>query len=214
MKAQKTMGIYGGTFSPPHLGHVNAGLSFLRQLDLDILTIMPARIAPHKQDSGIDPIHRLNMTKLAFADAPEYSDKITVSDFEINRTEISYTVNTLDHFSKLGYRLYFLCGTDMFLSLDRWRSPEIIFSLATIAYIRREDESPEVTKQIEEALLRYREKYDATCVEILTDPIEVSSSEIRLLLAQNQDASHLISPAVNDYIRKHSLYLPAQERSE
>ncbi len=208
------MGIYGGTFSPPHLGHVNAGLSFLRQLDLDVLTVMPARIAPHKTDSGIDPIHRLNMTKLAFEDAPEYGKKIIISDFEINRSEISYTVNTLRHFSEQGYKLYFLCGTDMFLNLDRWRSPEAIFYLATIAYIRREDESPEVTKQIEEAKLRYQSKYDAECVEIHTDPIEVSSSEIRELLAKGEDASHLISPAVNAYIRENGLYLPTSERSE
>ncbi len=213
MKLQKTMGIYGGTFSPPHLGHVNAGLSFLRQLDLDRLMIMPARIPPHKPDGGIDPIHRLRMTELAFTDAPEYGEKLFVSDFEITRKEVSYTVNTLRHFAEEGYKLYFLCGTDMFLSLDRWREPESIFALCTIAYVRREDEDDSVTQQIEEAKSRYLTKFNAECVEIRTQPIEVSSSEIRELLAEGKDASHLIPLAVNSYIRAQGLYLPAKEGS-
>ena len=213
MKEQKTLGIYGGTFSPPHLGHVNAGLSFLRQLDLDLLMIMPARIPPHKPDAGIDPIHRLRMTELAFGDAPEYGKRLSVSDYEITRPTVSYTVNTLRHFAEQGYKLYFLCGTDMFLSLDRWREPESIFALCTIAYVRREDEDEAVSCQIEEAKARYREKFAAECVEIRTQPIEVSSSEIRDLLEKRKDASHLIPKSVNDYIRTNGLYLPASEGS-
>lgn len=212
MKLQKTLGIYGGTFSPPHLGHVNAGLAFLRQLDLDRLMIMPTRIPPHKPDGGIDPLHRLRMTQLAFEDAPEYGEKLFVSDYEITRKEVSYTVNTLRAFRMQGYQLYFLCGTDMFLSLDRWREPEAIFSLCTIAYVRREDESPAVTQMIRDAKYRYRMMYNAEPVEICTSPVEVSSSEIRTLLEQGEDVSHLVPPAVNDYIRKYGLYLP--ENSE
>ena len=213
MEAKQTLGIYGGTFSPPHLGHVNAGLSFLRQLDLDRLLVMPARIPPHKPDAGIDPLHRLRMTELAFSDAPEYGKRLSVSDYEITLQAVSYTVNTLRHFHAQGYKLYFLCGTDMFLSLDRWREPESIFALCTIAYVRREDEDESVSYQIEEAKARYREKFGAECVEIRTQPIEVSSSEIRNLLEKGEDASHLIPSAVNDYIRENGLYLPASEGS-
>lgn len=213
MEAKQTLGIYGGTFSPPHLGHVNAGLSFLRQLDLDRLLVMPARIPPHKPDAGIDPMHRLRMTELAFSDAPEYGKRLSVSDYEITLQAISYTVNTLRHFHAQGYKLYFLCGTDMFLSLDRWREPESIFALCTIAYVRREDEDEAVSCQIEDAKARYREKFGAECVEIRTQPIEVSSSEIRHLLEKGEDASHLIPSAVNDYIRENGLYLPASEGS-
>ena len=213
MEAKQTLGIYGGTFSPPHLGHVNAGLSFLRQLDLDRLLVMPARIPPHKPDAGIDPMHRLRMTELAFSDAPEYGKRLSVSDYEISLQAISYTVNTLRHFHAQGYKLYFLCGTDMFLSLDRWREPESIFALCTIAYVRREDEDEAVSCQIEDAKARYREKFGAECVEIRTQPIEVSSSEIRNLLEKGEDTSHLIPSAVNDYIRENGLYLPASEGS-
>lgn len=212
MLVHKTLGIYGGTFSPPHKGHVNAGLAFLRQLKLDRLMVIPARIPPHKPDAGIDPMHRLRMTQLAFEDAPEYGDSLFVSDFEITRKEVSYTVNTLRFFHMQGYKLYFLCGTDMFLSLDKWRQPEMIFSLATIAHVRREDETLQVRQMIDDAKYNYRIKYNAEPVEILTKPVDISSSEIRIRLADGDDVSDWLSPAVIGYIRENGLYLP-DERS-
>ena len=208
-----TLGIYGGTFSPPHIGHVNAGLAFLRQLNLDRLMVMPSRIPPHKPEATMDPFHRYRMTQLAFQDAPEYGDTLFVSDWEITRQSISYTVNTLKFFSFQGYKLYFLCGTDMFLSLDQWRQPEEIFALATIAYIRREDETPAIRQMIDDAKYRYRIKYNATPVEIITKPIDISSSEIRQRLISGEDVSSWISPAVHQYIQENGLYLPDQ-RSE
>ncbi|MBQ8288799.1 MAG: nicotinate (nicotinamide) nucleotide adenylyltransferase [Clostridia bacterium] len=213
MALQKTLGIYGGTFSPPHNGHVSAGLAFLRQLKLDRLMVMPARIPPHKPDGGIEPIHRLRMTQLAFEDAPEYGETLFVSDWEITRKSVSYTVDTLRFFHMQGYQLYFLCGTDMFLSLDKWRQPEMIFSLATIAYVRREDETPAIRQMIDDAKYNYRIKYNAEPVEIVTKPIDISSSQIRAGLAQGDDVSRWISPAVLGYIRENGLYLP-DERSD
>ena len=207
MAIPKTLGIYGGTFSPPHIGHVNAGLSFLRQLQLDRLMVMPARVPPHKPNGSIDPIHRLRMTQLAFADAPEYGESLFVSDWEMTRQTISYTAETLRFFHMQGYKLYFLCGTDMFLSLDQWYRPDQIFSLSTIAYIRREDESPEIRIRIEEAKRHYRIKYNAEPVEILTKPIDISSSEIRNMLESGKDASPYISTAVQEYIKANGLYL-------
>lgn len=208
MALQKTLGIYGGTFSPPHVGHVGAGLAFLRQLQLDRLMVMPARVPPHKPDGGIDPIHRLRMTQLAFGDAPEYGESLFVSDWEITRQSVSYTVDTLRFFHMQGYKLYFLCGTDMFLSLDHWRQPDLIFSLATIAYVRREDETPAIRQMIADAKYNYRIKYNAEPVEIVTKPIDISSSQIRTALAKGDDVSGWLSPAVLGYIRENGLYLP------
>lgn len=213
MLPQKTLGIYGGTFSPPHIGHVSAGLAFLRQLNLDRVMVIPARVPPHKPDAGIDPMHRLRMTQLAFQDAPEYGESLFVSDWEITRQTVSYTVNTLRFFHMQGYKLYFLCGTDMFLSLDQWRQPDMIFSLATIAHVRREDETPAVRQMIDDAKYNYRIKYNAETVEIFTKPIDISSSEIRRRLECGEDVSPWISPAVMDYINENNLYIPSQ-RSE
>ncbi len=208
MASVKRLGIYGGTFSPPHKGHVNAGLAFLRQLKLDRVMVMPARIPPHKPDSGMDPMHRLRMTQLAFADAPEYGDTLFVSDWEISRQAVSYTVDTLRFFRLQGFELYFLCGTDMFLSLDRWRDPAGIFSLATVAYVRREEESPAVCHQIQDALYHYRMKYDAKPVEIITEPVEISSTALRNKLIDGECVEEWIPLAVQDYIKQNGLYVP------
>ena len=208
MQTQKTLGIYGGTFSPPHIGHVNAGLSFLRQLKLDRLMVIPARIPPHKPDAGIDPMHRLRMTQLAFESAPEYGDSLFVSDWEITRQSVSYTVNTLKFFSFQGYKLYFLCGTDMFLSLDQWRQPEEIFALATIAHVRRTDETPAIRQMIDDAKYKYQIKYNASPIDIIAQPIDISSSEIRRRLSCGEDVSEWIAPQVLNYIKENQLYIP------
>ena len=213
MVKRKTLGIYGGTFSPPHIGHVNAGLSFLRQLNLDKLMVIPARVPPHKPASAIDPMHRLRMTQLAFENAPEYGNSLFVSDWEITRQSVSYTVNTLKFFSFQGFELYFLCGTDMFLSLEQWRQPEEIFALATIAHVRRADETPAMRQMIDDAKYKYQIKYNASPVDIITQPIDISSSEIRRRLACGEDVTPWISPAVLDYIKANGLYIPDQ-RSE
>ncbi len=208
MAIPNTVGIYGGTFSPPHAGHVHAGLTFLRQLKLDRVMIMPARIPPHKPDGTIDPFHRLKMTQLAFSDAPEYGEQLFVSDFEITRTGLSYTVHTLRFFRHQGFTdLYFLCGTDMFLTLERWKEPEELFRLATIVYIRRENESPVIRQRIEDAKYRYRLLYNAEPIELIADPIEISSSEIRQKLVAGENVDQWISPKVREYIHQNGLYL-------
>lgn len=214
MYVKKKLGIYGGTFSPPHNGHVNAGLTFLRQLKLDRVMVMPSRIPPHKPDAGIDPLYRLQMTQLAFKDAPEYGETLFVSDWEITRKSVSYTVDTLRFFHMQGYELYFLCGTDMFLSLDRWRDPSKIFDLATIVYVQREGESPAIRRMIDDAKYNYRLKYKAEPIEIITQPIDISSSEIRQMLETGNDVSRWLAPDVIDFIREKRLYLPAQRSTD
>ena len=129
------IGIYGGTFSPPHIGHIGAAKSFGREVELDEILIMPDFLPPHKQfDFEATENDRLEMCRRAFCGI----DKVTVSDLEIKRGGTSYTSVTLEELSAPNRELYFLCGTDMFLTLDKWRRPEVIFKLATICCIRRE----------------------------------------------------------------------------
>ena len=98
-------GIYGGTFSPPHLGHYLAARAFLEKVELDELLIIPALVPPHKQIKyEDDPVSRLEMCRLAFADL----DKTSVSDLELNRGGKSYTVMTLRELAREGRELYFL----------------------------------------------------------------------------------------------------------
>ena len=146
------LGIYGGTYAPVHKGHIAAAEAFLAQAELDKLLIIPTLIPPHKQLTFKDnPQDRLNMLRLAFESHEEYNKRIFISEYEINSPPPSYTVNTLKHFTKKNTRITFLCGTDMFLTLDKWRAPEEIFRLSRIAIMPRESTvSPELEIKLSE----------------------------------------------------------------
>ena len=196
----KKIGIYGGSFSPPHNGHVSAAKQFMEALSLDELLIMPSHISPHKvTDPSLTSRHRYEMAKLAFANLPN----VTVSDYEIQKGDVSYTANTLTHFSGEG-NLYFLCGTDMFLTLSRWYRPDIIFQNATIVLASRENGKDEEIQQAKES---YEKDFGARIVILNNQVLEVSSTEVRNALKQGKDVSHYLSKNVEVYIREHNLYL-------
>lgn len=196
---KRRVGIFGGTFNPPHVGHVSAARAFLEQAKLDELIIMPAFIPPHKEFDGLVSCEaRLDMCKIAFSEIPN----TRVSDLEIARKGKSYTYLTLEELTSDDTELYFLCGTDMILTMDNWKNPEIIFSLANICYIRRESDE-EKTALIAEKCREYREKYGAIALPIDAEVIEISSSEIR----DDLDNAHgYLSAGVIDYINKAGLY--------
>ena len=193
------VGIFGGTFNPPHIGHVEAAKAFQVGAKLDKLIIMPAFLPPHKiHDNTVTSIERLEMCKLAFKDL----SNTEVSDLEILRGGKSYTYLTLQELTSYDTELYFLCGTDMILTMDTWKNPDIIFSLAEICYIRREKDS-ETTERIRTKCNDYLKKYGASIIPIDAEVIEISSSEIR----SNVDSmSKYLSTAGADYICKAGLY--------
>ena len=168
----KKTGIFGGTFSPPHYGHIAAAASFARELSLDRLIIMPANIPPHKQITDIAPRDRLEMARLAF-DGMENTE---VSDFEINTPGKSYTANTLTHLYSQDTELYFLCGTDMFTTLEHWYRPDIICSLAIIVLAKRDTDNDE---QIRIANENLKTRFNARTVVLTHTPRILSSSLVR-----------------------------------
>ena len=198
MKIER-VGIFGGTFNPPHIGHIEAAKSFTKGAMLDKLIIMPAFIPPHKEyKSSVTCEERLEMCKLAFSDI----EKAQISDHEISRGGTSYTYLTLQEFANDKNELYFLCGTDMILSMDTWKNPDIIFSLATICYIRREMDS-NISNLLESKCEEYKERFDARIISIDSDVIDISSSEIRDSINCKID---YLTPDVLDYILKKGLY--------
>ena len=198
------LGIYGGTFSPVHNGHIHAANCFYDTLKLDRMLVIPAYLPPHKSaDAGCTPEQRLAMTVLAFA---ENSRCIEVSDYEIRQKGKSYTYLTLQHFSAPNTRLTFLCGTDMFLTFDEWRNPDIIFSLSRVALIRRANTDSETEARIAERKEHYKRDYSADIVEILSRPMEISSTEIREQWRNGGDISSFVPQAVCDYIAAQHLY--------
>ena len=127
------IGVYGGTFNPPHLGHAAAARAVVELLKLDRLLIIPAGLPPHKDlpAGSPTPEQRLEMTRLA-ADQLGLGDRVEVLDVEIHRHGKSYTADTLAAL-KARYpddELWLLMGTDMFLTFQAWHEPERILSLA------------------------------------------------------------------------------------
>ncbi len=197
------IGIYGGTFSPPHVGHLAAARAFMEQMWLDLLYVIPTSLPPHKEmEVAVCGEDRLNMCRLAFGSM----EGVYVSDMELRRGGKSYTVDTLRELSGEDRRLFLLCGTDMMLTLDTWREPEEIFRLCYPVYIRREREES-LTPRIIEKNTQYRQQYGKAVPRVLSEPIPISSGEIRKGLAAGEDVSRWLTPAVAAYIRDHHLYV-------
>ena len=194
------IGLYGGTFSPPHSAHVRAAKLFIEAAALDRLYVMPAGIPPHKvADKWGSAHYRLEMTCRAFSDFAE------VSDYEIQKEGRSYTVETLRCLKEKHPedRLFMLIGEDMFLSLDTWRAPDEIMALATIVALRRKDGDLSVMEAKAE---EYKSRYGAKIILIEDEPLEVSSTQIRNMIAEGKDTGDLLPESVLEYIKEHNLY--------
>lgn len=201
------VGIYGGTFAPVHNGHVSAAKAFMEQMKLDYLFIIPTCLPPHKQiDRSDDPLYRLRMCELAFEDV----DGVVISDTEIKRGGRSYTYDTLKELSRPNTRLFLMCGTDMVLTFDTWYRFEEIFKLCYPVYVRREND-PILTKRVVDKITEYYNKYGVMFRRIITDPIELSSTQIRGKVARGEDISALVPAKVADFIRRNRLYLSGGE---
>ena len=152
------IGIFGGTFDPPHIGHINICKEFLSRLSLDKLYVIPAFLPPHKEIKSNTPVNkRFEMCEIAFS---PISSKIEISDVEIKREGKSYTADTISYFKSRGDDdLYLLCGTDMLLTLDEWYNPKYIFENAIIVLARREISSCN-TKLINSKIKQYEEIFN------------------------------------------------------
>lgn len=206
-QSAKIIGIYGGTFNPVHNGHVRAALAFYDRMKLDLLYIIPNFSPPHKSDStDILPEHRLEMARLAFEEAADRN--IIVSDMEIKRGGMSYTYNTVERIYELYSsleRLYFLVGTDMYLTLDQWRNPDYLFSKCCFVLLPREKN--DLKKQaVQEKAQFYLNKYSHSMIFIDVEPFEVSSTEIRSLRSNGNDIKELVPKKVWKFIETFCLY--------
>jgi len=196
------VGIYGGTFSPVHNGHVAAAKAFMEQMWLDILYIIPTGVTPHKTMKGdATATDRLEMCRLAFAGM----EGVIVSDLEMRREGKSYTVDTLRELYDPDGRLFLLMGTDMLLTLDRWREPEEIFRLCYPVYIRREEDGA-LDAAIVEKIKTYQEKYGKVVRRIVAPAIEISSTDVRAAVAEGFPIEGAVPSSVAAYIRDRGLY--------
>ncbi len=195
------IGIYGGTFNPPHLGHLRAAVYAVEALHLNRLLLIPTGVSPHKNmAAGAGACDRLAMLELAAADF----DKIEVCDIEVKREGKSYTVDTLRALQEQypGDELTLLMGTDMFLSFLSWREPEEIMKLARLAVFCR-GERGELPKL--EAQKLQLESLGAKATLIHNPVTAISSTDLRRLLIFGC-AGPFLPAGVGDYIREHGLY--------
>lgn len=198
------VGIYGGSYNPPHIGHCLAAAEMVRHLELDRLIIMPAATPPHKSLAAGSPTaeERLDLCRLSFASIPQ----ARVSDLELRRQGPSYTVDTLRELRELypEDELFLIMGTDMLLSFDQWRCPEEIAAMATLAVMHREDDEAlwEQVRIKAEALSKVMK---ARIVLVQNRCVEISSTTVRRLLAMG--APGYLEPSAEKLIRSKGWYL-------
>ena len=163
---------------------------------------MPDFLPPHKEfDGKVSAQDRLKMCELAFS----HIENVEVSDIEIKRGGRSYTAVTLEELYSEDTELYFLCGTDMFLTLGDWYHPERIFACATICFIRRESD-PNNDLRIDALIKEYKCKYSARIINIPAEIVEVSSSEVRDAVKNSGNIAKLLPDRVYEYIVEKGFY--------
>jgi nicotinate-nucleotide adenylyltransferase len=197
------VGILGGTFNPPHIGHLVCAHEALSQLELDEVWLMPVAVPPHKEaDADPGAAHRVAMCRLAADGDP----RVSVSLAEVDRGGPSYTVDTLRdlHARMPEHELTFIVGGDMAHSLPTWREPEAVLDLAALAVAEREGVR---RMDIAESLAGLRGIADR--VRFFDMPrIDVSSSMIRRRVAEGRPIRYLVPDAVAEYIAGEALYQP------
>ncbi len=198
------IGIYGGSFNPPHLGHMTAARAAAAALGLDKLVIVPAGIPPHKQmpEETPGPEHRLAMAELMADQLPGGE----CWDVELRREGKSYTSDTLREAAERWpeAELWLLMGSDMFLSLHTWHEPETVLKLAKVCAFGRRAGDGEALFAAQRDALAQRYYAEITTIAI-PDLVEVSSTQIREELVQGGGQKYLSEP-VYGYILREKLY--------
>lgn len=195
------IGMFGGTFNPIHKAHIYLAEEFQKAIGLDFVMLMPTYIPPHKSPENLaSPKDRFAMCKLAAKTNP----KILVSDYEINKKGKSYTYQTLEWLRETYPKdeLFLIMGSDMYMTIDEWRNPEIIYSLATLCVsAREENEYQSLNKK-----LKALSGKGAKSIVLKIAPKPMSSTLVRRLIKENQPVEQFLLPEVIDYITGHSLY--------
>lgn len=201
------IGVIGGTFNPPHIGHLVCAQEAHRELGLDRVLFIPARIPPHKpveHEPGAQ--HRLALCRLAVGG----DERFAVSDLELRREGPSYTVDTLEELSSHESKpeLFLIVGGDIAVGLPRWREPERVLSLATLAIAKRQGTARAAVQDSLSTLEGgERSRFFAM------PRIGVSSTMIRRRVRGSQPIRYLVPDPVAEYIEQHNLYTEDDPRT-
>ncbi len=193
------IGILGGTFNPPHIGHTHAAKSAIKALGLNTVLFVPAALPPHKKipEGSATGEQRMEMARLAAE-----SIGAEVCDIEFKRPGKSYTSETLKLLKQEypGAQFWLIMGTDMFLSIHTWYRPEEIFATARIAVVEREASGTDAILEQKQMLER---DFGARIDLIDTEALEISSTQLR---GDDVIVSEYLCDSVREYILKNRLY--------
>jgi nicotinate-nucleotide adenylyltransferase len=189
------IGILGGTFNPPHVGHLIIAEHVRIDAELDKILFIPSYISPHKQrGEDTNAAHRLAMTREAILGNPYFD----CCDYEVMKRSVSYTYETLDHLKGIypETRFSVLVGMDNFLELASWKYPERILANAELIVMNRPDAGTGWPDGIPKEQCRF-----------LTVPdLELSSSDIRRRVSEGKSITYMVPPGVELYIFANHLY--------
>lgn len=187
--------LFGGTFNPIHNGHLIVAEHVRRTLSLDTVLFIPSYITPNKQ-SGEEILsnHRMEMVRLALRE----NDRFNYSDYEIQKNDVSYTIDTVD---EMKYRnpddsFFLLIGMDNYLTFHHWKDPFIIISKIQVVVMSRPNHRMQVNKTIG----------TKNIIFIDVPNIDISSTEIRKRVKEGKSVNQMVPPVVDEYIRNNGLY--------
>jgi len=220
----RRIGLFGGTFNPIHLGHVQVVREVKAGFGLDKILIIPPALPPHKELNGVvDAEDRLEMIRLAFSDDPNFM----ISDVELKRSGPSYTIDTVRHFKSISPKnteLYLIVGLDAFLEIDTWKSYNDLFLLIPFIVMSRTINEENSAKLEWKSLKNYLQskiskgytfsftqstfidKKQPVCVFNVT-PVDISSTTIRKRIKKGRSIKRLVPDIVEDFIKAKGLYL-------
>jgi nicotinate-nucleotide adenylyltransferase len=194
--------IFGGTFDPIHLGHVNIAYEALYNLQLDKILFMPAGKPPNKMSKKItDAKVRYDLVKRAI----EGETHFEISDYEINKKESSYTYETVELFSKLQRSIewYFLIGVDSLMDLGNWKNVDrILDNCKLVVYNRAGFTTEEVSKQKK----NIEQEFNIKIIFLDMPILDISSTTIRSYIKQGRKVNYLLPNGVEKIINEFQLY--------
>lgn len=210
----KSIGLFGGTFDPIHLGHLRCAQEVLETFHLNQVIFILAATPPHKTDRPIiSTRHRWEMVKMSIADNPSF----VLSDVEIRREGRSYSIETISYYHRNRgnrERLFFILGADAFCEIETWKDYSQLFTLCDFIVISRPNFNPFNARVLQsEGFLnegkeeRFRHPSGNALYLHQVTPIGISSTELRKAIKEGRSIKYLVPKEVEGYIRKHRLYL-------
>ncbi|MGG7076471.1 nicotinate-nucleotide adenylyltransferase [Clostridium sardiniense] len=196
----KKYGIIGGTFDPIHNAHLYIAYEAKVKLGLDKVIFIPNGSPPHKTLSNVTGASlRYEMVKEAIKDFEDFE----VSDYEIEKRELSYTYKTLKHFNSDDVMLYFITGADCLVDLDKWKNVSEIFSLCNfVVFTRPGFKEEDLQKEKEEA----ERKYNGRIIFLNILDLEISSTDIRRRIREGKKVDFFVPKEVLKIIEREKLY--------